>query len=67
MFVPHMNCIRLSFIEQLPKEFSGSALETIEVNEEVIDLVGNKVDNYYHWMAEGLTRFAIWVTIKFMF
>ena len=44
---------------QVPRDFTGVAVQTVEYDGEVIDLIGAKLDNYYHWMAEGLTRLLL--------
>ncbi len=37
----------------------GRADETIEVRGEVVNLITPKMENYYHWIAEGLSRSAL--------
>ena len=43
----------------MTKDFASVATSTKYYDEEVIDLIGAKLDNYYHWMAEGLSRFGL--------
>jgi hypothetical protein len=42
---------------QLHNDFFGRADETVEIQGEVVNMMTPKADgNYYHWMAEGLSR-----------
>jgi hypothetical protein len=39
-------------------DFFGRADETVEIQGEVVNMLTPKLDNYYHFLAEGLSRSA---------
>eukprot|EP00054_Salpingoeca_dolichothecata_P026414 m.188814 g.188814 ORF g.188814 m.188814 type:complete len:426 (+) comp25649_c1_seq17:1169-2446(+) len=43
----------------IPRQFVGSADETVVVEDPVISLMHQSITNYYHWTAEGLSRTLI--------
>ena len=43
---------------QIPHDFYGDARQTIAFDEPVVNLITPKSDNYYHWTAEGLSRWV---------